>query len=259
MSEGDLPGSSLELPILDENAVREQLLHFARDLSRLYRKERTRAEELSSALKDLEESYLATVQAMAFIVEAKDEGTHAHLRRAHDYAVALAERLAPEMAADNVFRFGFLLHDIGKVGIPEYILRKPSALTTDERQVMQTHPIIGAQILAPIKFLARAVPIVECHHEQWDGGGYPRGLKGEEIPLPARIFFVVDTFDAMTSDRPYRRALSVDHAVAEILGSAGKQFDPDIAKEFATLCSERTSSWPLERAPYIEPPASDAR
>jgi HD-GYP domain-containing protein (c-di-GMP phosphodiesterase class II) len=112
---------------------------------------------------------------------------------------------------------------------------------------MQTHPIIGAQILAPIKFLQRAVPIVECHHEQWDGNGYPRGLKAEEIPLPARIFFVVDTFDAMTSDRPYRRALSVERALDEILTMAGRQFDPDIAREFAALCSERTGTWPLER------------
>jgi putative nucleotidyltransferase with HDIG domain len=236
-----------ELPVLDEAGMRAQLLQFARDLSRLYQTERSRAEELEVALADLEDSYLATIQAMAFIVEAKDEGTRAHLRRAHDYAVALAERVAPEMAADPVFRYGFLLHDIGKIGVPETILRKPSPLTHDEWQVMQTHPIIGAQILAPIKFLERAVPIVECHHEQWDGGGYPRGLKREEIPLPARVFIVVDTFDAMTSDRPYRRARSVEESLEEILRMAGKQFDPDIAKEFEALCSERIGTWPLEQ------------
>jgi HD-GYP domain-containing protein (c-di-GMP phosphodiesterase class II) len=151
----------------------------------------------------------------------------------------------PELADDRVFRYGFLLHDIGKVGIPDHILRKPSPLTREEWEVMQTHPILGGQMLGPIRFLQRAIPIVECHHERWDGKGYPRGLKGEAIPLAARIFSVVDTFDAMTSDRPYRRALSVDEAVSEILAAGGTQLDPAIAEAFAELCRERTGAWPI--------------
>jgi len=235
------------LPMLDGDAVRRQLLSFAHDLNRVYRRERERAEELEQALRDLEESYLATVQTLAFVVEAKDATTRSHLGRAHDYAVALAQRVSPELADDKVFRYGFLLHDIGKVGIPEGILRKAGPLTAEEMEVMQTHPLIGAQILAPIKFLRRAIPIVECHHERWDGRGYPRGLTSEEIPLAARIFAVVDTFDAMTSDRPYRRAITVENALEEIVRAGGSQLDPEISKEFAVLCEERTGLWPLHR------------
>ena len=180
------------LPVLDEAGVRDQLLAFARDLNRIYHKERARAEELEHTLHELEESYFATVKTLAFVVEARDAHTRSHLSRAHDYAVALAQRVKPELADDRVFRYGFLLHDIGKVGIPDHILRKPSPLTREEWEVMQTHPILGGQMLGPIRFLQRAIPIVECHHERWDGKGYPRGLKGEEIPLAARIFSVVD-------------------------------------------------------------------
>jgi HD-GYP domain-containing protein (c-di-GMP phosphodiesterase class II) len=235
------------LPVLDEAGVRDQLLAFARDLNRIYHKERARAEELEETLHELEESYFATVKTLAFVVEARDAHTRSHLSRAHDYAVALAQRVQPELADDRVFRYGFLLHDIGKVGIPDHILRKPSPLTREEWEVMQTHPILGGQMLAPIRFLQRAIPIVECHHERWDGKGYPRGLKGEDIPLAARVFSVVDTFDAMTSDRPYRRALSVDEAVSEILAAGGTQLDPDIAEAFAELCAERTESWPIAK------------
>jgi HD-GYP domain-containing protein (c-di-GMP phosphodiesterase class II) len=234
-----------DLPLLDERGIKDQLLAFARDLNRIYRKERARSEELEETLHELEESYFATVKTLAFVVEARDAHTRSHLSRAHDYAVALAQRVQPELADDRVFRYGFLLHDIGKVGIPDHILRKPSPLTREEWEVMQTHPILGGQMLAPIRFLQRAIPIVECHHERWDGKGYPRGLKGEEIPLAARIFAVVDTFDAMTSDRPYRRALSVDEAVSEIVTAGGTQLDPDIAVTFAELCGERTEAWPL--------------
>jgi len=233
-------------PRLDDQAVRDQLLEFARDLSRIYQKERTRADELSHALTELEDSYFQMVKAFAFLVEARDPHTRSHLSRAHDYAVALAQRVDRALADDRIFRYGFLLHDIGKVGIPDHILGKPGPLSNDEWEVMQTHPIIGAQILAPITYLRRAIPIVECHHERWDGQGYPRGLRGEEVPLAARIFSVVDTFDAMTSDRPYRRALSVEEAVQQIQQAAGTQLDPDIADAFAELCNERATTWPLD-------------
>jgi putative nucleotidyltransferase with HDIG domain len=231
--------------MLGEAGMREQLLAFARDLSRIYTQERARSGELEAALDELEESYFQMVKALAFLVEARDPHTRSHLSRAHDYAVALARRVDATLADDKIFRYGFLLHDIGKMGVPDHILRKPSPLTREEWEVMQTHPLIGAQILAPIKYMQRAIPIVECHHERWDGGGYPRGLTGEEIPLAARIFAVVDTFDAMTSDRPYRRALTVEAAVDEIRAAGGTQLDPAIAEEFAQLCLERRSSWPI--------------
>jgi len=242
---GILPPEDAPPPLMDNADVREQLLAFARDVNRIYHQERARSEQLETALRELEESYFATVKTLAFVVEARDAHTRSHLSRAHDYAVALAQRVRPELADDKVFRYGFLLHDIGKVGIPDHILRKPSPLTREEWEVMQTHPILGGQMLAPIRFLQRAIPIVECHHERWDGNGYPRGLKGEESPIAARIFSVVDTFDAMTSDRPYRRALSVDEAVSEILRAGGTQLDPAVAEAFADLCADRVGIWPI--------------
>lgn len=232
-------------PLMQSGDMERQLLAFARDLNRIYHEERARSQQLESALRELEDSYFQTVKAFAFVVEAKDPHTRSHLSRAHEYAVALAGRISPELADDKIFGYGFLLHDIGKMGIPDHILRKPSPLTAAEWEVMQMHPIIGAQILAPIKFLQRAIPIVESHHERWDGEGYPRGLKGEQIPLAARIFSVVDTFDAITSDRPYRKALSVEQAVEEMEKHAGAQHDPEVVREFVALCRESTEHWPL--------------
>lgn len=222
----------------EEERIRGQLLKFAKDLNQVYRSERTRARELEEALHELEEAYAATVRMLAFVVEARDPNTRAHLDRSQAYAVALTKRLAPELAEDPAVCQGYLLHDIGKVGIPEHILGKPGPLTREEWEVMRTHPIIGSQILSPIKFFQRAIPIVEAHHERWDGRGYPRGLRGEEIPLPARIFAVSDTFDAMTSDRPYRAALSFEHAVEEIRRCAGRQFDTEVVEAFLDLLEE---------------------
>ncbi|HJR18077.1 MAG TPA: HD domain-containing phosphohydrolase, partial [Actinomycetota bacterium] len=225
-----------QLDAAEEHRLREQLLAFARDINEVYRRERARTAELERALDDLEESYLATVKTLAFVVEAKDTHTRSHLDRAHDYAVALASRVAPELANDQTLRYGFFLHDIGKIGIPERILSKPGPLTDDEWAIMRTHPLLGAQILSPVKFLIPALPIVEAHHEKWDGSGYPRGLRYEEIPLGARIFSLVDAFDAMTSDRPYRRALSFEQALEQISTCAGTHFDPDVVRSFIELC-----------------------
>ncbi|HVL32058.1 MAG TPA: HD-GYP domain-containing protein [Actinomycetota bacterium] len=234
-------------PHLGDDGIRQQLLAFAQDVNLIYARERARAQELESALLDLQDSYFATVQTLAFVVEAKDVHTRSHLNRAHAYAVALAERVAPELAGNKAFEYGFLLHDIGKIAIPEQILQKAGPLTDDEWAVMQTHPAVGAQILAPIKFMRDAVPIVESHHEQWDGSGYPRRLEGEAIPLGARVFSIVDAFDAMTSDRPYRRALTIEETVDKIVAAGGTQFDPDIVREFAALCADCTDVWPLDR------------
>ena len=134
--------------------------------------------------------------------------------------------------------YGFFLHDIGKVGIPESVLCKPGPLTDDEWDIMRTHPGIGAQIVEPIRFLEGAVEIVRTHHERWDGRGYPIGLRGEQIPLAARVFAIADSFDAMTSDRPYRAAMSFGEAFEEIRLGSGTQFDPDIVEVFLDLASE---------------------
>ena len=227
-----------QLPPEEETRLRDQLLTFARDLNEIYHRERTRTQQLEEALSELEESYLATVKTLAFVVEAKDTHTRSHLDRAHDYAVALASRVAPELAQDQTLRYGFFLHDIGKIGIPERVLSKPGPLTDEEWAIMRTHPVLGAQILSPVKFLHPALPIVEAHHEKWDGTGYPRGLKGEQIPLGARIFALVDAFDAMTSDRPYRRAKSFEQAVDQIAAGSGTQFDPEVVRAFVELCED---------------------
>src|SRR5581483_3040757 len=136
---------------------------------------------------------------------------------------------------------GFFLHDIGKVGIPEHILCKVGPLSAEEWNVMRAHPAIGAQIVAPIRFLGNAALVIRHHHERFDGSGYPDGLRGSDIPLAARIFAVADAFDAMTSDRPYRRALSVERAIEEICDGGGSQFDPDVVRVFVDMVEEEPS------------------
>ena len=218
--------------------AKEQLLVLARDVNAMYQAERARARELEAAQDALRDNYLATVRTLAFIVEAKDSSTREHLERTHDYARALARVVMAGEEVSDELSYGFLLHDVGKVGIPESILCKPGPLTDEEYEVMKTHPLIGVQIVAPIQFLGTAVDVIRCHHERWDGRGYPDGLAGEGIPLGARIFSVCDTFDAMTSDRPYRRALPFDAAVEEIDRCRGTQFDPTVVDAFVEMCSE---------------------
>jgi HD-GYP domain-containing protein (c-di-GMP phosphodiesterase class II) len=230
------PGASstdAELP-----ALHAQLVVFAREVGSLYRAERARSRELEETLEGVRDMYVATMTSLAHVVEAKDTTTRGHLDRTHRYGLALAERIDPELAARPEVGYGFFLHDIGKVGVPESVLCKPGPLDDDEWAVMREHPAIGAQIVSPIRFLAGAVEIVRTHHERWDGGGYPRGLRGEEIPLAARIFAVVDSFDAMTSDRPYRAAMSLERALGEVRGGAGSQFDPAVADAFLSLVDE---------------------
>ena len=220
---------------MTEEALERQLLVFANDIGALYRREQARAQELEGALRTLKTQYLETVRTLAFVVEAKDAYTGQHLERCRVYGVALLDALG--VAADYPdAEFGFLLHDAGKVGIPERILNKPGPLTAAEWRVMRTHPLIGHQMLADIPFMRTAAEVVRSHHEMFDGSGYPEGLKGKNISLAARVFAVVDAFDAMTTDRPYRAALSLDHAVAEIERMAGTQFDPEVVKVFLPLC-----------------------
>ncbi|HVL89248.1 MAG TPA: HD domain-containing phosphohydrolase [Actinomycetota bacterium] len=215
--------------------LREQMLSLAHDLSTLYSRERDKTERLEATLEELEESYGATVRMLAFVIEAKDPHVHSHLERSFKYAKALARRIDPALAGDPAVQHGFLLHDIGKVGIPERILGKPGPLTGEEFEVMKTHPMIGSRIVEPVRALRAAADVIEGHHERWDGGGYPRGRKGEEIPLAARIFSIADSFDAMTSDRPYRKALTLEHALDEVRAGAGTQFDPDCVRAFLDM------------------------
>jgi HD-GYP domain-containing protein (c-di-GMP phosphodiesterase class II) len=216
-------------------AAEQQLLVFAREINQLYQAERARAAELQRALDRLRESYLDMIKTLAFVVEAKDPGTRAHLERTHDYAVALAEVVDPELAADERLRYGFLLHDVGKIGVPEAVLNKPGPLDEEEWEVMRTHPLLGEQMVAGIKSLGHAVAVIRSHHERWDGDGYPHGLAGEAIPVGARIFAVADAFDAMTSNRPYRRALPFERAFQEIVDGAGSQFDPTMVEAFTAI------------------------
>jgi HD-GYP domain-containing protein (c-di-GMP phosphodiesterase class II) len=220
------------------DAVRGQLLAFAKDIRDLYRQERQRAQDLQQALDEVSESYLSTMETLAFLIEAKDAGTRKHLDRTQSYALALARLIDPALADRPEIAHGFLLHDIGKVGVPERILAKQGPLTSAEWAEMRTHPLLGAQIVAPIRMLGDAVDVIRFHHERFDGTGYPHGLKRQQIPLPARIFSVVDSFDAITSERPYRKARSPEDALDEIVRSSGTQFDPEIVEAFLILAED---------------------
>jgi HD-GYP domain-containing protein (c-di-GMP phosphodiesterase class II) len=203
-----------------------QLEAYAIDVREVFASEKKRAAELIRALDELHRTYLATVRGLAAAVEAKDEYTAGHLVRVTRYGLIMLEALAPEFKDDPEFEYGFLLHDIGKLGVPDAVLTKNGALTDEEWLLMREHPAIGVRILEGIPFLAGARDVVQFHHERWDGGGYPTGRSGEDIPMGARLFAVADAFDAMTTDRPYRRALTVDAAVKELHRNSGKQFWP---------------------------------
>jgi len=215
-----------------DNAVKErQLDRYAADLRATSRRERQRARELS-------ESYMATVRALAGAVEARDAYTAHHGDRVTAYGIELAAASGLEIADESELECAFLLHDIGKVAIPDGILFKAGTLDADEREVMQRHPVIGEEIISEIAFLEPALPLVRHHHERWDGGGYPDGLAGLEIPLVARVFALADALDALTSDRPYRAAVAIGQARTEIESSDG-QFDPAVLEAFATIPDER--------------------
>lgn len=183
----------------------------------------------------LKDESLSTIQALAAAVDAKDAYTQGHSSRVARYAVALAQSIGLSDAEVDLVHITGTLHDVGKIGVPDAILKKPSQLEPEERRIMETHPALGEVIIRKAPQLANTLPGVRHHHERWDGKGYPDGIRGEEIPQVARLLAVADTFDAMTSDRPYRQGLSWEIALGEIGRSAGTQFEPRLAEAFVSL------------------------
>ncbi len=191
-----------------------------------------RTAALDRALDSLEDAYRVTLKALVAALETRDLETHGHSERVVSFSLRLSYELDLNDEERQALEFGSVLHDIGKIGVPDAILRKPGKLTEDEWIVMRQHPMLGEQILRGINFLEGAVRVVAQHHEQWNGRGYPRCLRGEAIDLSARIFAVADAFDAMTSDRVYRRAISYEEAVKELDKFSAIQFDPQVIAAF---------------------------
>jgi diguanylate cyclase (GGDEF)-like protein len=225
--------SRLGLDQFDENERRLlEVLAFnaatAFENARLIKSER-------DASRTLEEAYLSTVEALANALEAKDTHTHDHARALAEMTIAVGREMGLEDDAVRILELAALFHDIGKIGVASDVIRKPGPLTPEEWVEMKRHPEIGAQIIAPVPFLRPLLPIVRACHEHWDGSGYPEGLEGTDIPLEARIILVCDAFHAMTSDRPYRRALPAAEAILRLQESAGTQFDPVVVDAFVRL------------------------
>jgi response regulator RpfG family c-di-GMP phosphodiesterase len=223
-----LAGGLTGVPIRSPRSVESegQLLLYASDLRHLVEIERQQRCLLNAAYHD-------TVAALAGALESKDTGTRAHSQRVQRYAVELARLCAPELLNDPSIEYGFLLHDVGKIGIPDSVLQKPASLSVAERRLIETHTALGEQMLEGVSFLSGAcLSVVRSHHERWDGGGYPDGLAGDEIPLGARVFAVADALDAITSDRPYRRQQPWAYAAEEIAYESGRQFDPQVVEAF---------------------------
>lgn len=197
-----------------------------------------RTELLRQAMADLEHSYDITLEALGDALDLKDSETEGHSKRVTAYTIALARAMGIKPGDIKVIARGAFLHDIGKMAIPDEILRKPGKLTPEEQEVMREHCSLGYHILRKIPFLSEPAQIVFAHQEHFDGGGYPNGLSGAEIPIGARIFAIADTLDAITSDRPYRRARSFDVAREEILRCSGTQFDPAVVEVFLKIPNE---------------------
>jgi putative nucleotidyltransferase with HDIG domain len=221
-----------------EAAVSRALEHH--ELRAAKRRYETRLEEmveertaaLHHALSSLEDAYRTTLKALTAALETRDSETHGHSERVVSFSLRLGREMGLNRDAMRALEFGALLHDIGKIGVPDAILRKPAKLTSEEWTKMRLHPLLGQQILRGIEFLEGAAHVVAQHHEKWDGSGYPMGLRSTEIDLNARIFAVADAFDVMTSDRVYRAGRSYDVAAAELDEYAAKQFDADVVAAF---------------------------
>jgi PAS domain S-box-containing protein/putative nucleotidyltransferase with HDIG domain len=184
---------------------------------------------------ELQLAYDRTIEGWAYALDLKDEETAGHSKRVTRLTVRMAQRIGMDAKEIVHVQRGALLHDIGKMGIPDSILLKRGALTPEERKEIERHPVYAYELLSPIEFLRPAIDIPYCHHEKWDGSGYPRGLVGEQIPVPARIFAIVDVFDALTSDRPYRAAWERERTLAHIAEQSGSHFDPALVEAFMEM------------------------
>src|ERR1700720_2211735 len=233
----------------------------------IYRSYRTYLDRLEREKKHTEKIaalHLRTIEALSLAIEAKDHTTHDHLKRVQTYAVQIGKDLGLNESELNAIRAASLLHDIGKLAVPEHILSKPGRLTPEEFEKMKIHPIVGAEILDRVQFPYPVVPIVRSHHEKWDGTGYPDGLKSEVIPIGARILSAVDCFDALASERPYRQAMTPQEAMNALTAEKGKSFDPrvveimerrylELEEMVNTMESERRR---LDVAPKVDRPAA---
>ena len=235
-----LPTSQETVPVLRARLERterqalarqRQLERYAADLREVFKQERARSQELRR-------SYRATVRALANAVEARDAYTGKHAERVTAYGLELARAAGLTDEDFAQMEFGFLLHDIGKVAVPDAILFKTGALTEEEYALITLHPVVGAEILRDVDFLGEGKLVVRHHHERWDGTGYPDGIAGEAIPPAARVFAVADALDALTTDRPYRPASTFADARAEILRSSGSQFDPSVVAAYDQVPDE---------------------
>jgi HD-GYP domain-containing protein (c-di-GMP phosphodiesterase class II) len=214
------------------SARQRQLERYAADLREVFKQERSRAQQLR-------DSYRATVRALSNAVEARDAYTGKHAERVTAYGIAIAHAVGLDTDRMPDLEFGFLLHDVGKVGVPDAILFKPGTLDETEFALIAQHPVIGSEILRDVDFLGDGKLVVRHHHERWDGTGYPDRLAGEAIPIAARVFAVADALDSLTTDRPYRRGTRFERARDEIRSHAGSQFDPGVVAALETIPDAR--------------------
>jgi response regulator RpfG family c-di-GMP phosphodiesterase len=247
---------------LEHRRLREAKRRYEQHLEELVA---LRTEELRRALDTVEEAYRSTLRALTAALDARDSETSGHSRRVVSFSLRLGRELGLDADELRSLEFGALLHDVGKIGVPDAVLRKPSQLDDEEWARMRQHPLYGERILSGIEFLRGASLVVAQHHERWDGTGYPAGSRGRDIDLKTRIFAVADAFDAITSDRVYRAAQSYEAAAAELREWAGRQFDPEVVAAFLSIppaeweelrreCAARQAP----RAPHIAaPPATD--
>src|SRR6202161_313014 len=208
---------------------------------RSYRLYLGKLEDEKRHVEEMADLHMRTIEALALAIEAKDQTTHDHLQRVRVYAIEVAKELKVDREGMEALQAAALLHDIGKLAVPEHIISKPGRLTPEEFEKMKIHPVIGAEILDSVEFPYPVVPIVIAHHEKWDGTGYPDGLKAEEIPIGARILSAVDCFDAMTSHRQYRRAMPPEEVMRYIVSESGKSFDPRVVDILARRYKELES------------------
>src|SRR6202020_999433 len=209
----------------------ETSLLFVPAIYLIYRSYRLYLGKLEDEKRHVEEManlHLRTIEALALAIEAKDQTTHDHLQRVRIYAIEVAKELGMKGTELEALHAAALLHDIGKLAVPEHIISKPGRLTPEEFEKMKIHTLVGAEILERVRFPYPVVPIVRAHHEKWDGSGYPMGLKGAEIPVGARILSAVDYLDALASDRQYRRALPLRDVIQKLAAESGKSFDPKV-------------------------------